>query len=95
MSSQVDRKEDRLQLRLDERSKRAIRLAAAYSHQSLSQFVIETAVARAWVVIDAHDGTRLSEPDWERFHAALVDPPHPNEALQQAFQRHPGRSGQD
>ncbi len=92
MSRARNRKAERLQLRVDEGSKSTIERAAVYAHKSVSEFVVETAVARARAVIAEHDRSRLSEPDWDLFYRALIDPPPPNEALKTAFGRHRGTS---
>lgn len=81
-------KRERMHLRLDAESKRKLELAAAVSNQTVSQFVLAHALARANRVIEGHVHVRLSASDWAAFMDALVDPPAPSEALVDGFRRY-------
>lgn len=78
-------KRDRLQVRLDQKAKAVLERAASYSHKTVSQFVLETALERADQVILDNELITLSPDDWQRFQDALIDPPAPNAALRNAF----------
>lgn len=78
-------KRDRLQVRLDHEAKAVLERAAGYRHQTVSQFVLESALEQADQVIHDKELVTLSPDDWHRFQAALVDPPAPNSALRKAF----------
>jgi uncharacterized protein (DUF1778 family) len=83
----------RLQMRLDPATKALLERAADYMHESLTQFVLEHAVAAANQVIAEHEQKiTLQEKDWEVFFAALTNPPEPNAALQKAFQDYQRRN---
>lgn len=86
-------KRDRMHLRLDARTKRKLERAAAYEARSVSDFVLENAVAAAERVIEAHEKITLSAADWETFHDALINPPEPTETLKQAVRRYRERTG--
>lgn len=81
----MDCKDQRVQLRLDEHAKRVLRRAARHRQTSLSQFVLGTALEEAERVIREHEVETLSDGDWQRFMAALDDPPGPNDRLRAAF----------
>lgn len=77
-------KRDRVQLRLDAGTKRALERAAAYERKTVTEFVLASARIAAERVIDEHEKITLPPADWERFHDALLNPPEPNAALQDA-----------
>ena len=93
MPTLAETKNERLQIRCDRSDKSKIERAAAYERKTVSEFVVETAVARAERVIEEHDRQTLSEPDWDRFYAALARPPKPNRKLKEAFRRYAERTG--
>ena len=86
-------KRDRMHLRLDAKSKRKLERAAAYEETSVSDFVLERAIAAAERVIAAREKTTLSAADWDVFYAALVKPPAPNAKLRAAIRRYRERVG--
>ena len=81
-------KDERLQVRLDARAKNVLRRAAGYRRKTVSQFVLSTALEEAERVIRSVEVVTLSDRDWDRFYAALIDPPAPNAALRKAFRRY-------
>jgi uncharacterized protein (DUF1778 family) len=81
-------KSERVSLRIDAESKRALERAASYAGSSLSDFVITRALAAANEVIQARETVTLSGRDWEAFLDALVNPPEPSADLQRALRRH-------
>jgi uncharacterized protein (DUF1778 family) len=88
MARTAESKQDRLQLRLDARSKHILQRAANYRRKSLSQFVLSTALEEAEKVVRDETVVTLSEPDWNLFYDALVTPPAPNAALRKAYRRY-------
>lgn len=66
---------EKLDLRLTPRAKRALRSAAEASHKSLSEFVLESALARADSVLADKQVFRLDAKQWATFMAALDAPP--------------------
>lgn len=93
MAHTAEAKRDRMHLRLDAKAKRKLERAAAYEETSITDFVLEKALAAAERVIDAHEKTALSAADWEMFYDALINPPEPNEKLKEAVRRYRERVG--
>ncbi len=76
MSSRAIRSE-KLDLRLTRTAKRALKAAAAAAHRSVSDFVLESALARAEETLADRRTFSLSAAQWEAFLAALDTPPRP------------------
>lgn len=91
MSSSESVKQERMHLRLDSRSKQKLERAAAYTHKSLSEFVLGQALQAADEVIQEHETLTLSQADWEVFLDALDNPPQPTARLKKAFTDHKRR----
>jgi uncharacterized protein (DUF1778 family) len=68
---------EKLDLRLTRRAKRTLRAAAQAAHQSVSEFVLESALARAEETLPDRRRFRLSADKWAAFQAALGAPPPP------------------
>jgi len=93
MPRRADIKDDRLQVRLDAKSKSMLQRAASYRHKTVSQFVLATALEEAEKVIRENEVVTLSGADWKIFYDALTDPPKPNAALREAFARYKKATG--
>ncbi|MCW5752516.1 MAG: DUF1778 domain-containing protein [Alphaproteobacteria bacterium] len=93
MPRAADTKDDRLQVRLDARSKSVLQRAASYRRKTVSQFVLATALEEAERVIRENEIVTLSGPDWKVFYDALTNPPAPNAALRKAFARYKKTGG--
>ncbi len=65
----------KLDLRLTVQAKRALQSAAEASHKTLSDFVLESALARADSVLAERQVFRLDAEKWGAFLAALDAPP--------------------
>jgi uncharacterized protein (DUF1778 family) len=81
-------KDTRLHIRCDQEIRRLLDKAAAYSHLSVSEFVLRNAVEQAQSIVQAHEAITLSQDDFAAFLDALDTPAQANPALQRAFQRH-------
>jgi uncharacterized protein (DUF1778 family) len=81
-------KETRLNIRCDTRTRQLLDKAAAYTHVSVSEFVLSHALASAEQVVQAHESITLTANDFQAFLAALDSPVEANEALNRAFERH-------
>jgi uncharacterized protein (DUF1778 family) len=68
---------EKLDLRLTREAKRALRAAAAASHRSVSDFVLERALARADEALAERRTFGLNAAQWKNFMAALDEPPRP------------------
>jgi len=71
----------KLDLRISATAKRALKEAAQASRQSLSEFVLNSALTRAEELLADQTRITLSAPEWERFVAALDAPPAPSPRL--------------
>ena len=81
-------KDTRLHIRCDQRVRHLLDKAAAYTHMSVSEFVLRRAVEEAQAVLAANETITLSQDDFAAFLSALYAPAEPNAALQRAFVRH-------
>jgi uncharacterized protein (DUF1778 family) len=68
---------EKLDLRLTRDAKRALQAAAAVTHRSVSEFVLESALARADEALADRRSFSLSAAQWKAFVAALDAPPRP------------------
>jgi uncharacterized protein (DUF1778 family) len=74
MSASATRSE-KLDLRLTSEAKRTLNAAAAASSQSVSEFVLESALARAAETLPDRQRFGLDAERWKAFQAALDAPP--------------------
>ncbi len=65
----------KLDLRLSPEAKQALSAAARMTHRSVSQFVLESALARADETLVERRQFELDAPRWAAFMAALDAPP--------------------
>ena len=68
---------EKLDLRLTREAKRALQAAAAVSRRSVSEFVLESALARADEALADRRSFGLNAAQWKAFIAALDAPPRP------------------
>jgi len=66
---------EKLDLRLTAEAKRTLQTAAAVSRRSVSEFVLESALARAEEVLPDRLHFSLDAEQWAAFQAALEAPP--------------------
>jgi uncharacterized protein (DUF1778 family) len=76
MPSSAGRKE-KLRIRFSRKAKQALLAAAGASHQSLSAFVLDSALAHAGKVLANRRNFGPGEEQWKAFLAALDAPPRP------------------
>jgi uncharacterized protein (DUF1778 family) len=76
---------EKLDLRLTAAAKRALQSAAAAARRSVSEFVLETALARAEEMLPDRQRFGLDAEQWSAFHAALDAPPRPTPRLDVLF----------
>lgn len=88
MPSRTTRTE-KLDLRLTRHAKRALQAAAAVVHRSVSEFVLESALARADEALVERRSFGLNAPAWKAFLAALDAPPRPLPQLERLL-KEPG-----
>ena len=68
---------EKLDLRLTASAKRTLQTAALAAHRSVSEFVLESALARAEETLPDRQIFGLNAQQWEAFQAALSAPPRP------------------
>jgi uncharacterized protein (DUF1778 family) len=66
---------EKLDLRLTPGAKSSLQAAAAASNRSVSEFVLESALARADEALADRRGFGLNSAQWKKFMAALDAPP--------------------
>jgi uncharacterized protein (DUF1778 family) len=77
---------EKLDLRLTTTAKRTLQAAAAASHRSVSEFVLESALSRADETLADRRWFGLDAQQWKAFLAALDAPPRPLPRLQRLFE---------
>lgn len=71
----VETRNEKLDLRLTPSAKRALQIAARASQRSVSEFVLESALARAEETLPDRQRFGLSADQWRAFLKALDAPP--------------------
>jgi uncharacterized protein (DUF1778 family) len=71
------RRSEKLDLRLTRHAKRALQAAAAVAHRSVSEFVLESALARAAEALADRRSFGLNATQWKAFLTALDAPSRP------------------
>jgi len=91
MKAETDIKDERINLRLKQNAKLMLERAASFEGQTISKFVLASALARAEKTIQAHEAMSLNAEDSEAFFNALATHVQFNEKLSAAFQEHDER----
>jgi len=73
----AETRNEKLDLRLTPSAKRVLQSAALAAHRSVSEFVLESALARAEETLPDRRRFGLDAERWKAFQAALSAPPHP------------------
>jgi uncharacterized protein (DUF1778 family) len=73
----TETRSEKLDLRLTPSAKRTLQDAALATRRSVSEFVLESALARAGETLPDRVRFGLSAGQWEAFQAALAAPPRP------------------
>ena len=73
---------EKLDLRLTRNAKRTLQAAAAVAHRSVSEFVLESALARADEALADRRNFGLNAMQWKAFLAALDAPVRPMPRLE-------------
>jgi uncharacterized protein (DUF1778 family) len=80
--SNTEPRTEKLDLRLTPSAKRALQVAARASRRSVSEFVLESALARADETLPDRQHFGLSSEQWAEFQAALDAPTQPAPRLE-------------
>lgn len=86
MSTSTTRTE-KLEFRLTAAAKLTLQKAATAEHRSVSEFVLESALARAEETLPDRQRFGLDAEQWQAFQAALDAPPRPTPRLAALLQR--------
>jgi uncharacterized protein (DUF1778 family) len=81
------RRTEKLDLRLTTEAKLTLNAAAAAAQRSVSEFVLESALARASETLPDRTAFALNAGQWEAFSAALDAPPRPLPQLAKLLRR--------
>ena len=73
----TETRNEKLDLRLTPSSKRALQIAGQAARRSVSEFVLESALARAEETLPDRQRFGLSAEQWAALQAALDAPPQP------------------
>lgn len=79
--SHIETRNEKLDLRLTPSAKRKLQTAALAAHRSVSEFVLESALARAEETLPDRQRFGLSAEQWKAFQAALSAPPRRSRRL--------------
>lgn len=77
----VETRTEKLDLRLTPSAKRSLQIAAVAAHRSVSEFVLESALARAEETLPDRQRFGLTAERWKAFQLALDAPPQPTPRL--------------
>jgi len=79
--SHSEPRNEKLDLRLTPSAKRTLQTAARAAHRSVSEFVLESALARAEETLPDRQRFGLNAEQWKAFQAALSAPSRPSRRL--------------
>ncbi len=82
----VETRNEKLDLRLTPSAKRVLQMAARVAHRSVSEFVLESALARAEETLPDRQRFGLNAEQWIAFQKALDAPQQPAPRLAQLLQ---------
>jgi len=80
-------RDEKIDLRVTASAKRALQIAASAAHRSVSDFVLESAMARAEETLPDRQRFGLDAEQWAAFQAALDAPLRPRPRLKTLLQR--------
>ena len=83
----VETRTEKIDLRVTPSTKRALQVAALNAQRSVSEFVLESAIARAEEALPDRQHFDLSAQQWRAFQAALDAPPRSAPRLKALLQQ--------
>ncbi len=75
MATNAETRDNKLDLRLPSSAKLVLQRAASAAHQSVSDFVLESALSRAEEILPDRRRFGIDAAQWAEFHRALDAPP--------------------
>lgn len=88
MISTTETKDERINLRLKQQAKLILERAASFEGQTVSKFILNSALSRAEQTIQEHEVMTLNAQDSETFFNALATPVTFNNNLMNALHEH-------
>jgi uncharacterized protein (DUF1778 family) len=85
----INKRTDRIDLRIQPEAKEALQAAASLRHKTVSEFIIDSALGAADEVLADRRYFGLGAEKWEAFLAALDAPPRPLPRIEKLM-REPG-----
>lgn len=82
----MNKRTDRIDLRILPEAKEALQAAASLRHKSVSEFILDSALGAADEVLADRQHFGLNAKQWESFLAALDAPPRPLPRIEQLMQ---------
>jgi uncharacterized protein (DUF1778 family) len=79
--ARTETRDEKLEMRLTASAKQVLKTAASATHRSVSEFVLESALARAEETLPDRRRFGLNKVQWEAFQKALDAPPRPSRRL--------------
>jgi uncharacterized protein (DUF1778 family) len=80
---------ERVDLRMTPAAKRTLQRAAAVSHKTLTEFLLDSGLNAAFETLADRRVFQLDETRWNAFMAALASPPKSNPGLRKLLARKP------
>lgn len=84
--SNIETRTEKVDLRLTPSAKRTLQTAALAAQRSVSEFVLESALARAEETLPDRQKFGLNAAQWRAFQKALDSPPQPSPRLDKLLQ---------
>ncbi|TBV00029.1 DUF1778 domain-containing protein [Stutzerimonas kirkiae] len=91
MNTATDTKQERINLRLQDSAKKTLERAASFEGKTVSQFILNSALAHAEKTIHEHEVMSLKANDAEAFFDALSKPVRFNKKLATVLESHEQR----
>jgi uncharacterized protein (DUF1778 family) len=89
MDNLGESRSERVDLRMTPAAKRTLQRAAAVSHKTLTEFLLDTGLNAAMDTLADRRVFQLDERRWKAFMAALARPPKANLRLRKLLARNP------
>ena len=85
----LESRSERVDLRMTPAAKRTLQQAAAVTHKTLSEFLLDTGLNAAMNALADRRVFQLDEKSWNAFMDALANPPKDNPRLRKLLARKP------
>lgn len=95
MGATTDKKQERINLRLQPQAKEVLERAASFEGKTVSSFILASAITHAEEKIQEHETMRLNAQDADAFFQALDKPVRFNQKLASALEEHQHRVTND